>query len=169
MVPKVDDKFIPRKTILTVKLSRYAVLSIKTDCLLMFVSTPILGTHDAQNCTVNQSSRPNTVNVSCAFPETSVALGYLSILRFDNSSREIFVAATRDDMSNSDLNISVSGVPSDNYTVVIFDIGNNGRPLVNNTGGRPYVLAAGIENVTVTDSDSSRDEEESITVIPESK
>jgi len=104
------------------------------------------------------------VNVSCAFPGTSVALGYLSILCFDNSSHEIFVAASRDDMSNSDLNVSVSGVPSDNCTVVLFDIGNNGIPPVNNT-----VLAAGVENVTVTDPDSAGNEEEEITVIPESK
>ena len=104
------------------------------------------------------------MNVSCAFPGTSVALGYLSILYFDNSSHEIFVAASRDDMSNSDLNISVSGVPSDNSTVVLFDIGNNGIPPVNNT-----VLAAGVENVTVTDPDSAGDGEENITVIPESK
>ena len=101
------------------------------------------------------------MNVSCAFPGTSVALGYLSILCFDNSSREIFVAASRDDMSNSDLNISVSGVPSDNCTVVLFDID---IPPVNDT-----VLAAGVENVTVTDPDSAGDEEENITVIPESK
>ena len=139
------------------------IVAVKTELSVIVCFYSILGTHAAQNCTANECSRPNTVNVSCAFPGTSVALGYLSILCFDNSS-QIFVAASRDDMSNSDLNISVSGVPSDNCTVVLFDIGNNGIPPVNNT-----VLAAGVENVTVTDPDSSGDEEESITVIPESK
>ena len=140
------------------------IVAIKIELSVIICFCSILGTHDAQNCTANECSRPNTVIVSCAFPGTSVALGYLSILSFDNSSHEIFVAASRNDMSNSDLNISVSGVPSDNSTVVLFDIGNNGIPPLNNT-----VLAAGVENVIVTDPDSSGDEEETITLIPESK
>ena len=107
------------------------------------------------------------MNVSCAFPVNSDALGYLSILCFDNSSHEMFFAASRDGMYNSDLNISVSGIPSDNYSVVLFDIGNKGVPPVladNNPNHRPYVLAAGIESVTVTDQGGSGDVNEDITV-----
>ena len=110
------------------------------------------------------------MNISCAFPENSGALGYLSILNFDNPSREMFFAASRDDMSNSDLNISVSGVPSNNYSVVFFDIGNSGVPPVlsdDDGGGWPYVLAAGIENVTATDPGRSGDENENLTVTTE--
>ena len=107
------------------------------------------------------------MNVSCAFPDNSVALGYLSILCFDNSSREIFVAASRDDMSNSDLNISISGVPSDNYTVAVFDIGNKGVPPI--LSDDKYALAAGIENVTVIDPEGSGGEKENITITTEGK
>ena len=162
MASKASDKLYQGKQF---NGTTYAtIVTIKTELSVIVCFYSILGTHDAQNCTANECSRPNTVNVSCAFPENSVALGYLSILCFDNSSREIFVVANRDDMSNSDLNISVSGVPSDNSTVVLFDIRNNGTPPVNNT-----MLAAGVENVIVTDPDSAGDEEENITVIPESK
>ena len=112
------------------------------------------------------------MNVSCAFPENSTALGYLSILCFDNSSHEMFFAASRDDMSNSDLNISVSGVPSGNYCVVIFDIGSKGIPPVlsdADVSGWPCVLAAGIGNVTVTDPGGAVDGNKNITVTTEGK
>ena len=82
----------------------------------------------------------------------------------------MFFAANRDDMSNSDLNISISGVPSDNYSVVLFDIGKEGIPPLlsdDNPDHRRYVLAAGIENVTVTDPGGSGGEKESITVTTE--
>ena len=44
-------------------------------------------------------------------------------------SQEIFVA-TRDDFSSSDLNISIPGVPQDNYNVTVFDLSSNGLPPV---------------------------------------
>ena len=148
------------------------IVAIKTELSVIVHSYFILGTHDAQNCTT-ECFRPNTVNVSCAFPVNSTALGYLSILCFDNSSRVMFFAASRGDMSNSDLNISISGVPSGNYSVVVFDIGNSGVPPVLSAdydgSGWPYALAAGIQNVTVTEPGRSGDENENMTVKTEGK
>ena len=77
-------------------------------------------------------------------------MGYLSILcSKTNTYQEMFVIANRDNMSSSDLNISVPGVIPDNYTVVVFDLGRNGVPPVL-SGDINY--AAAEENITVTNS-----------------
>ena len=60
---------------------------------------------------------------------SSEALGYLPILSSKtNLSQEMFVVASRVDFSSSDLNISITGVYPDNYTVIIYDLGSNGLP-----------------------------------------
>ena len=77
-------------------------------------------------------------------------MGYLSILcSKTNPYQEMFVIANRDNMSSSDLNISVSGIPPDNYSVVVFDLGRNGLPPAL-SGNINY--AAEEENITVTNS-----------------
>ena len=90
------------------------------------------GTHEVQRCDVNSHSRPGTVNIKCKFTMKSDALGYLPILspKTNLSHDEIFVVATRDDFSSSDLNISIPGVPQDNYNVTVFDLDSNGLPPV---------------------------------------
>ena len=57
----------------------------------------------------------------------------------------MFVVANRTDLSSSDLEISVPGVPPDSYNVLVFDLGRNGLP-------PNYVnyAAEEEENVTVT-------------------
>ena len=81
-------------------------------------------------------------------------MGYLSILcSKTNPYQEMFVIANRDNVSSSALNISVSGIPPDNYTVVVFDLGMNGVPPVL-SGNINY--AAAEENITVTNPRESR-------------
>ena len=53
-------------------------------------------------------------------------------------------------MLSSNLNISISGVPPDNYNVLVFDIGSNGLPVLSNDMDL-FVLAAEEGNITVTD------------------
>jgi len=112
--------------------------------------SPNLGTHEAQSCAVNNSSTPGTVNISCTFSESSKAMGYLSVLSSEtNTSREMFVVANRHDMSSSDLEVSVSGVPPDNYSVIVYDIESDGLPVLS-TDTNPFVQNAEEENVAVT-------------------
>ena len=76
-------------------------------------------------------------------------MGYLPVLSSKtNSSLEIFVVAGRLDTTSSALNISVSGVPSDDYNVVVFDLGSNGLPPA--LSGNINYAAAEEENITVT-------------------
>ena len=110
----------------------------------------ILGTHEAQTCEANNCSTGGRVNISCTFAENSQAKGYLSILcPKTNSSQEMFVVANRPDTSTSDVNISVPRLPPDDYTVVVYDLGSSGLPVLSDASN-PYVLAAEEENVTVT-------------------
>ena len=95
-------------------------------------------------------SRTGTVNINCTFAENSKAKGYLSTLHSKtNSSQKIYVVASREDTSSSNLDISISGIPLDDYNVVVFDLGRNGLPPVL-SGDINYVLAAEEENITVT-------------------
>ena len=81
-------------------------------------------------------------------------MGYLSILcSKTNPYQVIFVVANRDNVSSPDLNISVSGVPPDDYTVVVFDLASNGLPPVL-SGNINY--AAAEENITVINSGEAR-------------
>ena len=110
----------------------------------------ILGTHEAQTCVATNCSKPGTINISCNFSENSTAKGYLSILSSkSNQSQAVFVIANRSNMSSSDLRISVPGIPPDNYTVVMYDLGNNHLPVLSDENNS-YVLAAEEENVTLT-------------------
>ena len=105
-----------------------------------------LGTHEVQICVASNSSQPGTVNISCTFSENSGARGFLSVLSSEtNTSREMFVVANRYDMSRSDLNTSVSGVPPDNYSVIVID----GLPVVSNDTN-PFTLYAEENDVAVT-------------------
>ena len=109
-----------------------------------------LGTHEAQTCVANNCSQPGTVNISCTLSGSSKAMGYVSVLSSDtNTSREMFVVANRHDMSSSDLEVSVSGVPPDNYSVIVYDLESNGLPVLSNDLN-PFVLYAEEKNVAVT-------------------
>ena len=59
----------------------------------------------------------------------------------------MFVVANRTDMSSSTLSISVPGIPSNDYTVIVYDLRSDGLPPVL-SGGTNY--PAEEENVTVT-------------------
>ena len=89
------------------------------------------------------------VNISCTFAKNSKAAGYLSILYSEAVSLGMFVVANRLDTSGSDLNISVPELPPNNYTVVVFDLGTNGLPVLSNDTNY-YVLAAEEGTITVT-------------------
>ena len=106
------------------------------------------GTHEVQACEVNGYSTPGAVNISCNFTKNSKAKGYLSILYPRNkSSQEMFVVASRTDLSSSKLNICVPGTSPNEYTVIVYDLRRNGLPPVL-SGGTNY--PAEEENVTVT-------------------
>ena len=109
-----------------------------------------LGTHEAQTCEATNCSRPGTIDISCNFSESSTAKGYLSILcSRRNSSQEVFVVANRSNTSSSDLKITVTGIPSDEYNVFVYDLGKDHLPVLSDENNS-YVLAAEEENVTVT-------------------
>ena len=77
-------------------------------------------------------------------------MGYLSILSSEtNTSREMFIVACRDNMSSSDLKISVSGIPPDDYSVIVYDIQSNGLPVLSNETNSSFVLSAEEEDVAV--------------------
>ena len=59
----------------------------------------------------------------------------------------MFIVASRNDTSISDLKISVSGLHPDNYTVFVFDIGENGLPPVL-SGDTNYAAEEKIVTVT---------------------
>ena len=77
-------------------------------------------------------------------------MGYISILSSKtNFSQEIFFIASRHNTTSSNnLSISVPGVPQDNYTVVVYDLGESGLPplLAGHTN-----YPAEEENVIITD------------------
>ena len=89
------------------------------------------------------------MNISCQFTE---AVGYLLILSPQtNSFQEIFVIASKMNMSNPDWKISIPAIPHDNYTVFRYDLRSIYLPLWSDdsTGDRLYVPSSGKENVTV--------------------
>ena len=111
----------------------------------------ILGTHEAQTCVATNGSKPGTINISCNFSENSTAKGYLSILSSkSNQSQAVFVVANRSNVSSSDLTISVPGIPPDDYTVVMYDLGSDHLPVISDENNS-YVLAAEEENITLTE------------------
>lgn len=59
----------------------------------------------------------------------------------------MFVVASRNDTSISDLKISLSGVHPDNYTVFVFELGENGLPPVL-SGDTNYAAEEKIVTVT---------------------
>ena len=76
-------------------------------------------------------------------------MGYLSILSSEtNTSREMFIVASRDDMSSTDLEISVSGIPPDNYSVIVYDIESDGLPVLSDETNS-FVLCAEEKDVAV--------------------
>lgn len=98
-------------------------------------------------------------------------MGHLLILSPQtNSSHELFVIASKGNMSNSDWKISVPVVLYDNYAVFLYDLGSNGLPPLlsgDSTGGWRHVLASRKEDVTVTDSGESECENKNISVTDE--
>ena len=107
------------------------------------------------------------MNISCKFTE---AVGYLLILSSHaNSSQEMFVIASKVNISNSDWKISIPVVPHDNYIVFRYDLRSIGLPQLSDdsTSDRLYVTASGKENVTVTDSGESECENKDISVLDE--
>ena len=109
-----------------------------------------LGTHEAQACAVTNCSRPGIISISCNFSENSTAKGYLSILwSKSNLSQEVFVVANRRNMSTCDSKITVPRISSDEYGVVVYDLGKDHLPVLSDENNS-YVLAAEEENVTVT-------------------
>ena len=62
----------------------------------------------------------------------------------------MFVIANREDVSSSNLNISVPVLPPDNYTVIVYDLGSDHLPVLSDENNS-YVLAAEKENVIITD------------------
>lgn len=92
-------------------------------------------------------SKTGTVNINCTFARNSKAKGYLSILC--SKTTKIYIVANREDTSSSNLDISISETPLDDYNMVVFDLGRNGLPPVL-SGDINYVLAAEEENFTVT-------------------
>ena len=124
----------------------------------------VVGTHEVQTCVANNCSTGGRVNISCNFTENSKAKGYLSIFcpknnSFEtfNSSQEMFVVGSRKDMTTSELKISVSGVPPDDYTVVVFDLASNGLPPA--LSGKTNFAAEEEENITVKDPGEAKGEE----------
>ena len=110
-----------------------------------------LGTHEVHMCVANNCSTGGRVNISCNFTDGSKAKGYLSILCPQNISvDELFVVANRNDRSSPELNVSVPWVRPNNYTVVVFDLQNDGLPPV--LSGDINYAAEREENVNVTDS-----------------
>ena len=84
----------------------------------------VLGTYDVQQ-TISLSNpvRPGTLNVTCIFALNSSALGCLSIIREMSSVTESFhvIAQSNNTLSVGDLDVG-------NYTIMTFDIGQNGLP-----------------------------------------
>ena len=58
----------------------------------------------------------------------------------------MFVVASRTDLSSSKLNVSIPGIPANDYTVIVYDLTRNGLPPVL-SGGTNY--PAEEENITV--------------------
>jgi len=84
----------------------------------------ILGTYDVQKTiSVSDPMRAGRLNINCVFASNSLALGCLSIVGGKSSGTESFHVAKR---SNNTL--SIGNLDSDNYTVVTFDIEQNGLP-----------------------------------------
>ena len=123
-----------------------------------------LGTHEVQSCDIYSCSTPGIVNISCNFNDNSKAKGYLTILwPRNNSSLETFIVANRTDLSSSTLNISVPGLPPNDYTVIVYDFNRDGLPPVL-SGGTNY--PAEEENVTLTNQGGSESKYNFATLIP---
>ena len=74
----------------------------------------------------------------------------------------MFVVANKNDLSSSTLNISVSGILSNDYTVIVYDLRSDGLPPVL-SGGFNY--PAEEENVTVINPGESESKYNFATVI----
>ena len=128
------------------------ILIICSGLMKSFPLSIYIGTHEVQSCVANNSS------INCTFSENSKAKGYLSILCLKtNSSQGRFFVANR--TSSSEVKISFSGLPHGDYTVVVFDLGSNGLPVLSD-GSNPYVLAAEENNITVTNPAEAGGKEE---------
>ena len=134
----------------------------KTVCFQLFKTHPFyvrlylsqLGTHEAQHCAANHYAQSGTVNITCTFSENSRAKGYLSVLSSETDSlQEMFVVANRYDLSSPYVEVNVSGVPHDNYTVVVYDLESNGLPVLSNER-YPFVWCAEEINVTTDTQDT---------------
>ena len=98
----------------------------------------LIGTHDAQDAVVTVGPMPGTVTVSVMYAVNTSAVGYLAILV---NSSDMAVAFTARDRSSQAT--TISGLPADEYTALVFDIESNGLP---------STAAADSEAVDVTDS-----------------
>ena len=67
----------------------------------------------------------------------------------------MFVIANREDVSSSNLNISVPVLLPDNYTVIVYDLGSDRLPVLSDENNS-YVIAAEKENVIITDQAEAR-------------
>ena len=84
----------------------------------------ILGTYEVQQTTsLSNPVRPGTLNVTCVFASNSSALGCLSIIREMSSVTESFHA-----IAQSKITLSVGDLDVGNYTIMTFDIEQNGLP-----------------------------------------
>ena len=84
----------------------------------------ILGTYDVQKTTsVGDPMRAGRLNITYVFASKSLALGCLSIIGGKSSAAESFHVITQ-----ANNKVSFGGLDSDNYTVVTFDIEQNGLP-----------------------------------------
>ena len=82
-----------------------------------------LGTYDVQQTTSVYDPVSGRLNVTCVFASNSLASGCLTIVRGKSSATESFHVTNR---SNNTL--SIGGLDSDNYTVMTFDIEQDGLP-----------------------------------------
>ena len=83
-----------------------------------------LGTYDVQETiSVVDPVRPGRLTVTCVIAFNSSALGCLSIVRRKSTAVESFHV-----LKQSNSTASIEGLNSDNYTVLTFDIEQNGLP-----------------------------------------
>ena len=80
-----------------------------------------VGTYGAQEAI--SVGDPGRLNITCILSDNSSALGCLSIVRGDSSATESFHV-----IKQSNNTASIEDLESDNYTVVTFDIEQNGIP-----------------------------------------
>ena len=83
-----------------------------------------LGTYDVQETILALDPvRPGRLTVTCVFASNSPALGCLCIVRRKSTAVESFHV-----IRQSNNTASIEGLNSDNYTVLTFDIEQNGLP-----------------------------------------